>query len=335
MFGVEAAVAAANLLWAARLTSQALRVYPVEPQDRALHRQVARYAAIASVEVFFTLVVWKRSEFFFLDRYSHGVSDQIALYSIAFSAVFALQALPSGLTSVLLPAVANLVGAGEDRRLRIGVMRAMRLTLTMSLPLAAGALALGPEALRLVYGSAFKGTAPLVVVMVVGFPIIMVSKVSTALLQGLGRQRLLLISVMVATVIDVGLAVWLVPRHQALGAAIANTVAQVVAAGMTMVFARRFLGETRWEGRALSGLAITSGAAVAVAYGAVSVLPAVVGLVTGCVAFAAVFALLSRPLCVISAEDADWLDAAAGRRMHGLVGRVARAFVSPGERDRR
>lgn len=333
MFAVEAVVVAANLIWASRLTQRALRDFAPDPEGAlGLRHDVARYAVIASIEVFFTLVVWKRSEFFFLDRYSRGSSDQIALYSIAFSAVFALQALPMGLTSVLLPAVASLIGAGEQRRMRYGIMRAMRLTLTMSVPLAAGALALGPESLRLVYGEAFRGTATLVIVMAVALPIIMVSKVSSALLQGLGFQRLLLASVIAATILDVALAVWLVPKHQALGAAIANTAAQVLAAGLTLAFARRFLGSMRWEARSLGGLVVTSAVAAGVAIACVNLLPSIVGFVAGCLAFVACFLVLSRPLSVIASDDAQWLDQAIGTRLGGIPGRVARSFMRAGER---
>ena len=48
---------------------------------------------------------------------------------------------------VAIPAVANLVGTGEDERIRRGFWRAMRLLVLATLPLVAGAAVVGPALL--------------------------------------------------------------------------------------------------------------------------------------------------------------------------------------------
>ena len=47
-----------------------------------------------------------------------------------------------------MPAVANLVGTGEDERIRRGFWRAMRLLVLTTLPLVAGVAVTGPALLR-------------------------------------------------------------------------------------------------------------------------------------------------------------------------------------------
>ena len=96
------------------------------------------------------LVVWRRSEFFFLAYYSSDA--QIAYYSIAFAVVNALIRIPSTAASVFAPAAAHLYGAGSHDRIRSGFGRASRLLVLLTLPIVALTLALGPRAITLVWG---------------------------------------------------------------------------------------------------------------------------------------------------------------------------------------
>ena len=79
-----------------------------------------------------TFVVWRRSEFLFLNHYS--TDSEIAIYSVAFSSVATLLLIPQAIVGVLLPAVATLLGAGATERIRQGFERAIRLLLVLTLP---------------------------------------------------------------------------------------------------------------------------------------------------------------------------------------------------------
>ena len=67
---------------------------PPEPVDPALRRDFLRYAFIASLGVILTFVVWRRSEFLFLNHYS--TDSEIAIYSVAFSSVASAAPDPAG-----------------------------------------------------------------------------------------------------------------------------------------------------------------------------------------------------------------------------------------------
>lgn len=332
MFAVEVAAAALNLLWTAslarRATPPAMRAEEMTPADdgAALLRRARRYAAIGTVQVVVFFVVQRRSEFFFLQRYS--TARQIALYSIVFSATTALVRVPQALAGALAPAVATLYGAGEHARIQVGFGRALRLMVLVTLPLTAGVAALGPTALRLVYGEQYRGTGRVLLVMMIAMPAIPLSSVSLSVLSGLGRQKTPAFIGAVASVVNLSFDAWLIPRHAAVGAAVANDIAQVALAAPLVVYACGAVGNMRWEVAALARAALAS-AVVAVAGRAVVLhVSGWPGLAGGLAACAVALAALSPALRILPAGDARWLDEAAGRRLRGLVGAVCRACAA-------
>jgi O-antigen/teichoic acid export membrane protein len=88
---------------------------------------------------------------------------------------------------VAISATATLLGAGLVLRIRGCWGRASRLLLLVTFPLTAGALALGPEALRLAYGDEYEGTRAILVILLLPFPLIPLMSLATAVLIGLGR----------------------------------------------------------------------------------------------------------------------------------------------------
>ena len=64
-----------------------------------------------------------------------------------------------------MPAVANLVGTGQDERIRRGFWRAMRLLVLATFPLVAGVAVAGPALLELAYGAAYSDAGPVLLAM--------------------------------------------------------------------------------------------------------------------------------------------------------------------------
>ena len=212
---------------------------------RELRRSTARFAVWSTVGVVLTLIVFRRSEFFFLDAYS--TDSQIAIYSIAFAAIYAISLLPEALAAGLFPAFATLFGAGETERLRSGFRRGIRLLTVITIPVTAAVLALGPEALALAYGDEYSGAGEVLRLMAIGLPLLPVLNVSNALLVGMGLAKPLLVAGAVAAALNVALALILVPRHDAVGAALANTGAQTAVALGVLIYASRLVGESPVE----------------------------------------------------------------------------------------
>ncbi len=114
IFAVEAATGAVFLVWTIVLARRALRSLADGRTTGAPTKRMLRFTGIASLGVVLTLVVWRRSEFLFLNYYS--TNTEIGLYSIAFAAAAAVLLLPLAVTGVLLPSIATLHGADERAR---------------------------------------------------------------------------------------------------------------------------------------------------------------------------------------------------------------------------
>jgi O-antigen/teichoic acid export membrane protein len=324
MFAVEAAAEIAGLIWLLIVLRRFLRGLPPAGGTSAPARELFAYVAYVSPGVILTFIIWRRSELFFLNHYSDDA--EIAYYSVAFAAVAVVLMLPGAIANVLLPAVATLYGAGNVDRIRSGYGRALRSILLLSLPLAAGAIALGPELVRLVYGASFEAAGGPLRVLLAPLPVISAVGLAGALLAGIGRLRPATIAGVVAAGVNIGLDFALIPPLDALGAALASSAAQLVLAVPMLVYAHASLGAVHWEWRSLARTALASVLGGLAAWGVLELVGGVAGLVAGLVVGAAAFCALAWLLRILSADDAEWLDSHVGGWLGGRVGRVIRLW---------
>ena len=314
MFATEAVIGVLNLLWTGTLARRTLREAEsraeTEPSPTAqsdLRRRVVRFALLSSIGLFLELVVGTRVEFFFLNHFSSD--SQIAFYSIAFSAVAALSLVPGALAGSTTPAFATLFGAGETDRIHSGYSRSLRLLLVVTLPLTAAALSLGPELISVVYGQDYEGAGTPVRILLIAFPVVALSSLSTALLAGLGHIRVPLIANTIAALADVGLAFALVPHLNANGAAVANAAGQATYSLIMLAAAERIVAPVAWRGGVLLRNAVAAIAGGLAAWGVLEGLGGgFAGLIGGAVVLVAVYGALAVLLRVIPGEDAAWLE---------------------------
>lgn len=322
LFAIDVVITAANLLGTVLLARRAIRTLPPADGDTQVIPEVVRFAALASVGILITLVVYQRTEVFFLARYS--TDSEIAIYSIPFSIVSAMLLLPRAIAYVLAPAVANLWGAGEMERIRSSFSRATRLVVLLNLLLTGVAAALLPAAIRLVYGSAFASAGRVLVILVATLPFVPLTALGSSFLLGIGRQWGLTIVGGVAALTNIGLDFALIPRHGAIGAAVANSIAQLVGSIPLIIYASRVLGGLVLHvGALLRGIGTVLAAIITTTL-VIHVLPLGVALPIGSVVFVmtlVVVGIVARPLAV---EDAVWVEAIAGTRLHGLIGAASR-----------
>jgi O-antigen/teichoic acid export membrane protein len=325
LFAVEASTVFVNLVWTLALARGVAAQLPAaEPADPALRRRFLSFAGQTTIIVGIHFVVWRRSELFVLQRFS--TDEQIAFYSIAFAAVSGLAKLPETIEAITVPAVANLVGGGEQERVGRGFWRAMRLLTVAMPPLVAGVAVTGPALLNLLYGSDYDGAGAVLLAMLAPLLVQPMLTMAEAILYGLGRPRFIVIAGVAACVVDLGLALALVPLWDALGAAVANGVAQLVAGVPCLVLAVRLHRPVDLPvAPLLRGIALAL--AVAAAAGAV-----LLGLGTGAwatlgavAAGAAAFLALGGVVRPLGADDAAWLASALGTTGgRGLAARFVR-----------
>lgn len=322
IFAVEAAAGAVLLVWTVVLAQQASKSLGAGTLIGAPTGRMLRYTGLSTVGVVLTLVVWRRSEFLFLDYYS--TDTQIGFYSIAFAAAAAVLVVPLAITGVLLPSIATLHGARELARIRSGYVRAARLLLVFSLPLIAAGMALGPVLIELVYGSSYSEAGPLLVILLLPAPFVVVGNLAGVLLAA--TERLLVPTVIgtIAAVVNIGLSFLLIPPYDSVGAAITNAIAQLVYAVPAIVYVHARVGNGEWMPWSIGKAAAASAAGGLVAWGLATGVGGFAGFVLGLCAGSAIFFILARLLRPLSADDAHWLDGAIGGALGGRVGSAVR-----------
>jgi O-antigen/teichoic acid export membrane protein len=331
MFAVEFGAAAISLCVTSALARSAiaeLRVTPVKSVE--LRRRVVRWALVASFTGILTLVVWRRSEFLFLNGFSSD--EQIAMYSIAFAAVTALMKLPEAVGMVLSPAFATLGGARDMDRIRQAYSRGIRLLLLVSTPLTALSVAVGPTVIRLAYGSSYDEAGTLFAIMAPTLPLLALVSVSRGVIFGVGRQRSLVAVGIFAALVNVALALVLIRRYDATGAAISNAAAQGVAALAYLAIARRLAGAVELAPAALARNVVAACAAGAAAWAACSALGGVAGALAGIVVFSVAFCALAVVLRIMPSGDGPWLESVVAERLRGRFETIARRMIAAASR---
>lgn len=325
IFAVEAGVGAVNLAATWFLSRRAVAPFPRKAViDRQLLRHVVRFAAAATLNVFVSLVVWRRSEFLFLKRYS--TNADIALYSVAFGALTAANYLPHTLAAVLNPALSTLVGAQAQDRVRRGFARAVRLIALMCMAVTAGMIALGPGLIRTVYGEDYRGAGPILLILMTTFPVVSLIYISEVLLWAEGRLRLPAVALCVGAVANVTFDFVFIPHHGAVGAAGATVAAQLVT-GLPVVIAALRRVRPEWVADTLVRGALGSALSGILAWLTWHLVGGVVGLLLGMIVGLVGFLGLGALLRFLSAEDAAWLDKTTGHLARGKLGLIYRAFA--------
>ncbi len=326
MFAVEAIAVMLSLAWMSILVARLNVSEHVQGKDASAPvHAMFRYAGVSSIGVGLSLVVWNRSEFLFLNHYSSD--SQIGFYSIAFAAITALSMIPRQIGGTLVPAVATLQGAGEMDRVRTGFARALRLGLTVAFVLTAGAAALGPELLKLVYGADFNAVGPILLILVAPFPAIAIFQLAGAMVAGMGHLRILVIAGAVGGAVDIGLAFALIPHFDAVGAAISNSIAQLVVGVPPFIYSQRLVGGVRWEFARVAAVAAAAATGGLAAWGCVYAIGGIAGIAVGAALGLLAFSLVARGLRIFTAADALWLEKTAGSVLGGIPGRVIRFWA--------
>ncbi len=323
VFAVGAALSIIATAWTTWIARRYLHsVAPHVAASNHLYRPMIGYAATIWAGYLLTLVVLRRSEFFFLERYSSAKA--IAYYSVAFAVVAGLSSGIESLSGVVAPTVASLHGSGDTRRITSGFSRALRIVVLVSLPLSAFGIVFGPAVIRVVYGSDYARTAAPLRIMLLAFPVIALMSLCSGLLWGVGLVRVWLVVFCFAAVIDVLLDVLLIPAHAEIGAAWANNSAQVTASLLVVGYTVRKFGPLDWQFRVLVRAAAAAILAAFVGWACVINIAGPTGVLVGALGSLITFVALSRGLRTVPAVDADWI----GESVHGSAGRrIARMIT--------
>jgi O-antigen/teichoic acid export membrane protein len=219
------------LMRAARAPNAAYR-----PSNATVRRYFA-FCAPATLPQLLAIVVWDRSEVFFLKRYS-GI-EQVGYYNLAYTFFAMFLALGWALVNGYYPAISRDYGAGAWDRIRAQVRQGVLLTALYAVPLSFGGWSTAEGLIAVLYGRQMLSAVPVAQVLFAG----LLSGVAAAMLSltvsALGGIWLHVRLGLALSIVNLGLAFALAPRLGALGGAIANTGSQLLFAALLFVAARR------------------------------------------------------------------------------------------------
>jgi O-antigen/teichoic acid export membrane protein len=299
---VNAVALGALALLALRATRPSPASAPAERLSPSLRGELLRYAAVAGVLIVVDAIVWQRTEVAFLQRWS--TSQEVAFYGLAFGLATQVSRVPYQASVVLFPRFPEAVGAGRVDELPGLYASAIRYLVLVGAPLAIGLAATAPAIVRVLYGAPYAPAAPLLAALALGSLPAFAAGITPAVLHAVKRQDCLVRTGLAAASVDVALAVLLVPRWGAAGAATANVAAQALAS----VLAVRAAGQAIGAGFPVRRVARIIVAAVLMGVPAALIaahVPDVRGLLAALTVGAVTYPLALGALGALVAEDVD------------------------------
>ena len=205
------------------------------PHPPGLLRRMTPFAMQAVGSMLVAQVVWGRSEILLLMKLCSDV-NQISFYSVAFTMAEQLLLVATIFGTAAGATVFAQYGRDKSRLPGIAASTFRYLAL-MSIPLHFIAASLAVPALLLVYGHKFEGAA-MVVAMA---PLLCMFKAfigpAQSLLESSEQQRYVIAATVLAGVVDISVAWYLIPAYGAVGACIDNGAAQLTAVGIMWIMA--------------------------------------------------------------------------------------------------
>ncbi|MBZ5595234.1 MAG: polysaccharide biosynthesis C-terminal domain-containing protein [Acidobacteriia bacterium] len=276
-----------------------LRSYPRAALPPQLRNRMFNFSRHNLVLLALGLVVWDRSEVLFLKQLSDV--QQVAFYSLAFSIANQLLMVPRALSNAI--GITILAQYGRDP-LRLGalVRNATRYVSVLAIPLFLGTAAIAEPLIRSTYGGGYVAVVPVLW-------IICISSIPRAfqlhteyLLQATEKQRFMVKWLAVTALVNVSLDALIIPNHGALGAAIANGLAQTM--GVAGLFWKADGAYSmRSQIRFLGALCVSGAVMVGAVLVVVRALPPWLGLVAGVAIGAVIFFVCLRTTRSLEAED--------------------------------
>jgi O-antigen/teichoic acid export membrane protein len=194
---------------------------------QGLRKRMTSFALQSVASLAVALIVWGRSEVILLKSLCPDIR-QVSFYSVAFTMAEQLLLVATIFGSAASTTIFAQFGRDKSRLPDIAAST-LRYIALMSIPLHFIAASLAVPALLLIYGRQFDGAAMVVALA----PLLCMFKAflspAQSLLESSERQRYIIAATVLAGIVDIGVAWYLIPAHGAVGACIGNGAAQALA----------------------------------------------------------------------------------------------------------
>ncbi|MGB7752603.1 MAG: flippase [Candidatus Acidiferrales bacterium] len=188
-------------------------------------RRIRRFSLTVSYILLVDAIVWQRSEVLFLKGYS--TIAQIAFYTLAYSIASKLGDIASTFSTTLMPLYSESYGRDGLRDIGLVFVNALKYLQMLMVPLCLLGVALARPLAQLIYGSQFLAVALPLQLLLVASAVTSIGVVISPLLYGIDKQSFIAKYGTAVAVLNVALDFVLIPRYGAVGAAVANSTAQI------------------------------------------------------------------------------------------------------------
>lgn len=190
---------------------------------------------------FLDLVVWSRSENYFLGRYCSA--SQIAYYNLAHNLITKLTGvLPSLMWKILLPLASEQHGRSQAEKLKRTYTNALRYSSLVAFPTITVCWIAAYELIIIFYGRAYAEAETCFQILCVSALLSSLAQPGSAVMYASNRQGFILKYGSVLAVFNIGLDFWLIPAHGAKGAAICYAVTTSLGVIGGFVYTSRTMG---------------------------------------------------------------------------------------------
>lgn len=189
------------------------------PSDGKWKREILAYNRSAIGVHFVDLIVWSRSENYFLGLYC--AASQIAYYNLAQNLIVKFTGtLPNLMWRILLPLSAQHHGRMEVEKMRKTYRHALRYSAFFVFPTIAVCYLAAYELVVIFYGHAYSDAKDCFRILCAGALLSSLAQPGSAVLYASNRQDFILKYGAVLAVLNIALCFWLVPKYGSRGAAI-------------------------------------------------------------------------------------------------------------------
>jgi O-antigen/teichoic acid export membrane protein len=229
------------------------------PEMAAIYSRIKTFLPTMSYILILNVIVWQRSEILFLKWYS-GLS-QIAFYTLAYSLAAKLNDISAPFADILLPLYSESYGRDAVRQVgSIYVKASKYLQIIMVFPCFLAAI-LSKPLVNMVYGSAYGEVVLPLQLLLVSVAFTSLGTAASPLLVSTDGQSFIAKYGTVVAVVNIALDCALIPRHGAVGAAVANCAAQILGVlGGTLYTVRYARAKFPW--RSIATIYCTAGVAL-------------------------------------------------------------------------
>ncbi|MEN6449996.1 MAG: polysaccharide biosynthesis C-terminal domain-containing protein, partial [Thermoguttaceae bacterium] len=279
----------------------------IEP---GLRWRACRFAFNTWLAMLVSMIVWSRSEVFFLERY-WGVHE-VALFTVALTMAVAVQQVAQLFSGVFLPHFSGLAGAGRQALMQRHYAMATKFMALMVFPLSLGGAAVCPALVPILFGPTFAVTIPNAMVLTVTAALSF-SLIGSALIYAKERSGFIAIGGGAGALLSIAASLLVIPQHGVWGAVWCRLLIQSSMIGITLWFITRRL-HVAFPFRALGRMLLAAGLCAVAAWCVIRVVPQpLVALGMAVPLGAAIYALGVRMFHALDADEAFQLSRLADR----------------------